>query len=168
MDTSIILDTNIIIYASDEPTKRQFLNNITTLQEKDFDLGISQFTRFEILKKASPPQKQKEMIELLDKFKSFTVTDEVLIISGILNTFYKSENIQREIDDGDLIIATTAILNQSLILTTNRIDFPTVFFEEVTVNPILYQKIPGLTRALAVYLLKPKSDLVEKLQKSFQ
>lgn len=156
----IILDTNIIVYLANEPTQWQFSDHLSNLRSEGFELAISRFTRFEILKKSEPKKKTDQLIKLLNIFKSVDVTDVVLLIAGMLNTFYKSENVQRQADDGDLIIAATALLNESFVLTANRIDYPISFFEEIKVNPILYQEMPGLTRALAIYLLKPKRDFI--------
>ncbi len=158
----VILDTNIISYASNLPTEKQFLEYLQNLQKDHYELIISQFSIHEVLKQ-SQPKNESKLIQLLNLFKTLEVTRDILILSGLINTFYKLESKDRKIEDGDLIIAATAFLNNSLILTANRNDYPTTFFEELQVKPILYQEIPGLTRTLTIYLLKPKSDLILKM-----
>lgn len=158
----VILDTNIISYASNTPTEKQFLEYLSDLQKDRHELIISQFSLYEILKQ-SKPKNESKLIQLLNLFRSLEVIKDVLVLSALLSTFYKSESKDRKIEDGDIIIAATAFLNNSLILTANRNDYPLTFFEEIKIKPILYQEIPGLTKTLTVYLLKPKSDLILKM-----
>lgn len=159
----IILDTNILIYAGNEPTEKAFIDLIHDLSKESFELVISKYSHFEILK-GSSSKNEKKLIKILNLFKSLEVTDKILVTAGIMQAIYTNERVQRKIEDGDLIISSTAFLNNSLLLTANRLDFPYPFFKEIRVNPILYQSmdIPGVTKTLTAFLLKPDIDLITK------
>lgn len=79
----------------------------------------------------------------------------------------KSVQGERKLHDGDVIIAATAFLSTSLILTANRNDFPYPYFEEVEVTPILYQldSQPGKTHCILLCLLNPNHEVITKYVK---
>lgn len=67
-----------------------------------------------------------------------------------------------EVEDGDKIIAASALLSNSVILTANAVDFPAPFFKEVERQYITFAMKRERTRTIVVYLLQPQIEITEQ------
>lgn len=154
----IFLDTNILVYLSQQSTREQILAKLKNYFAKDKKLAISRITRYEILRNDS--KDESALLKLLNLFETYEVNEKVLVFSAFMYSFFKEKDKDKKLDDPDVIIATTAFLNNSQILTTNSQDFHFPYFEEIEVTPILYSFKPGKTNCLLLSLLKPNISLL--------
>lgn len=156
----ILLDTCILQYSGRTPSASRFLKYLSILGERKFGLAISEFTIYELLQGTSKT-KEQELVKILKKFKQFKVTANVLMAAAQLSTLYRREKIpDSQISDGDKIIASTAILTGSLIVTANWNDFPRPFFIESEIKRIEYKK-KGKPVMIPVYLLSPDMIVIK-------
>jgi len=151
---SVILDSNILQYLNNSdiaPSLLIYLNEVITT---GYDLTISDITYFDLLP-GIPRSKEKQLSETLDAFRKFPVTQSVCTASGQLCTIYRSEKSEFDhIEVPDKIIAATAVLTNSLILTVNSNDYPRPFFNEVH-KKLIYYKRKDKENMLCIYLLRP-------------
>jgi predicted nucleic acid-binding protein len=160
---NILLDTNIIQYAGNAPSGIEFLKYLIELQKRHFGLAISDVSFFEILRNTTKKQEQ-EIITILNIFYRYFVSKEVLIAGAQLSTLYREHcNLKGDIDYGDIFIASTSILTNSLILTRNRKDFPFPFFIEAEVKTLYIIKSPGHTDGFTICLLTPNYEAIYRL-----
>lgn len=155
---SLILDSNIIIYLSQPWTEKQINNELASLRS-NYSMYLSQITRYEILK-SNEINKESKLPKSLNTFKSIEITEEILIISALFYRLFKKDH-DKNIQDPDVIIASTSFLIRSSILTVNRNDFPYPYFKEEKVTPILYNRVPHKTDCLLLTLLQPNTNLIK-------
>lgn len=159
---NILLDTNIIQYTGNAPTVNEFLSYLIELQGRNFGLAISDISVFEILRNTTIKQEQ-EIFALLKIFYRYFLSAEVLIASSRLSTLYREHCKGDNIDYGDILIASTSILTNSLILTRNRKDFPWPFFIEAEVKTLYISKSLGHTDGYTICLLQPNYEAIYRL-----
>jgi len=158
----IILDTNVFSDLNDKHIGIPLTEYLNDLISRGFDFAFSDISSYELLRGLSIEREQK-IIKLLSSYYRYYVTSEILIVSAQLDNLMKMEKIEvNKIDHGDKIIATTAILTGSLLLTANVRDFPWPFFHEVEYRPIFYQDGDKKTKCHAVSLLRPDFDLIKR------
>lgn len=156
----IILDTNILIYAENKDIVAELLKFLLELTQRGFGLAISDISIYESLRERTVGQ-EVEIINTLKLFPNYLITNEVLIASSRLSTLYKNEGVPiNQIEIPDKIIASTAILTNSLILTANINDFPRPFFSEAEKKYILYKK-RNKEQLLVVMLLQPDPVVIQ-------
>lgn len=160
---NILLDTNIIQYAGNTPTNLEFLRYIIELQNRKFGLAISHISVFEILRNATIKQ-ETEIFQILNIFYRYYLSEVVLIASARLSTLYREHcKLKGDIDYGDILIAATSILTNSLILTRNRKDFPFPFFIEAEVRTLHVSRSIGHTDGYTLCLLRPNYEAIYRL-----
>lgn len=160
---NIILDTNILKRIADIYSFSEFAKYITDLERRNGIFAISDFTLFELFRGATV-KVEHEIEPILTVFDKFIVTSEVLLAAARLETLYKMENIQpNDIEEGDKIIAGTALLNGCLILTSNGRDFPWPFFKEIERNLIEYKDKNKRTKYICVTLIQPDYDILTRM-----
>jgi predicted nucleic acid-binding protein len=124
----IILDTCILQYISNKKISGQLISYLASLVKKDFNLAISDISIQELLTNATIRQ-EKEGLALLSNFKNYQLESNILVSASQLSTLYNQRKIPNQnISVPDKIIASTAILSDSLIMTADINDFPRPFF----------------------------------------
>src|SRR3989344_2019823 len=151
----VILDTNIIKKIIDRYSVEEFAKYLSDLVKRNGTFVISDFTCFELVRGANLST-ENEVFPILNLVTRLLITTQVLFASARLETLYKLEDIQPStIEIGDKIIAATAILNSSFILTANGRDFPWPYFIEVERRIIEYKDKNKRTKCIPVSLLIP-------------
>lgn len=151
-----ILDTCIIDYSVKKHTKISAADLLTTLDKKH-SLYISVFTRFEAYRGANSATAAL-IKRVMVYFDTSPLNKECIDISAALYTCYESEpDIKKRIKnigDGDFIIGATSFSYNSLIITSNRNDFPYPYFTEVESYNIEY-KNGNIRKNIPVSKLRP-------------
>lgn len=156
----VIVDTNVIRYISKKEIAPILLNYLKELISRGFGLSISAITQFEMLEGA-PKEKEKDILAKLSLFKNYQIDFKVLVLSSWLSTLYNKEStIQNDQSSvADKIIASTAALTGSIILTADVNDFPRPFFKEVEEKLIIYKE-KNKTKLLVLQLLSPDKTVI--------
>lgn len=156
----IILDTNILQYTENKDIATALITFLSELVQRGFGLAISDVSKFESLCGTTISQEAK-IIETLKLFQNYQITDEVLIAASRLFTLYKNEGVPiSQVEVPDKIIASTAILNNSLVLTANISDFPRPFFSEAETKHVFYRK-NNKDNLLVVMILRPDLTVIQ-------
>src|SRR5436190_12815902 len=154
-EQKIILDTNIFSDIHDKNIGFSLTMYLLDLIKRGFGFALSDITIYELMRGLSK-EKEKKMLSFLSPYFSYYLTREVLITTAQLDNLMKMENINvNSVDHGDKIIAATAILTGSLILTANTRDFPWPFFHEVEYNPLFYNDHNKKKKCHMISLLSP-------------
>lgn len=157
----IILDTNIISYFSKIECKEKILEVLRYAVSLGYGLAISDITYFELFNEI-PVKKEQEMVSVLANISRIYVKKKILVAAAHLGSFYKEHNLPPEqFSPGDKIIASSAILTNSIIYTANARDFPTPFFKEIERKMIDYQN-KEYPVCLPTYFLEPQLDYINK------
>lgn len=161
----VILDTCILQYIGNNKILGGMLAYLLDLVKRGFGLAISEISYFELLSGATIKQ-EKNAVDLLDKFTRYLVDLRVLVAASQLSTlyFHQCRSEERSVQDislQDKVIASTAILTGSLILTANINDFPRPFFQEAEEKPIFY-KHRNKMQMLVLQLLRPNQVVIQQ------
>lgn len=165
---AIILDTNILQYITNENFGKQIEEYLLSLIASDHTLMISDITYAELLAGLKIEAETKPTM-WLSNFPSYAVTTSVLIASARLHTIYSLNELNPEqFSLGDRIIASTAILNGTYILTSNGNDFPRPFFLDAESKEIIYtiankKRKPEKRAMICLNLLKPNDPYIAEL-----
>lgn len=156
----LILDTNILQLAGSKPIERssQVIDYIVEIAKQDYERAISDITAYEALQRCSKA-KEKEVLKQMNLFTQLEVSKKVLVTTAWSADLYRGEKIpDSQISDCDKIIASTAILTGSLILTADGNDFPRPFFSEKEKRLVQY-KDKSRDLLNVIYLLEPDLDV---------
>ena len=108
-------------------------------------------------------ERERKMLNFLYSYFRYFLAAEVLIASAQLDNLFKMENINiGGVDHGDKMIAATAILTGSLVLTADVRGFPWPFFHEIEYNPLLHKDQNNKTKCHVIGLLRPDFDLIKR------
>ena len=136
---------------------------LNELSHRRFGFAISDVTVFELLCGATI-EKENLAIETLNLFNRYDVSIETWIAASHLLTLYSDKKIPNEqISPGDSIIAATAILTGSLILTGNADDFPRPFFDAGEKRNFIYKNKKSKEVLQVIYLMVPDYEVITKL-----
>ncbi|MCA9332584.1 hypothetical protein KDA00_01795 [Candidatus Saccharibacteria bacterium] len=130
--TLTLLDSCIIDYAAKDATRISCADLLSQLN-KTHSLGISLFTRFEAYRGTNNVTAGliKSVFEHLG---TAPVNKKCIDTAAALYTCYeKSESIKprlKSISDGDILIGASGFVFNTVIITSNRDDFPSPFFTE--------------------------------------
>lgn len=161
VQSHILLDTCILQYLGNKDFGGELLAYLTSLVDQKHIFAISQISISELLANMNVTQ-EKEGIEKLNIFTQYLVDSSTLHASARLSTVYKLENInENQISVGDKIIASTAILTDSMILTSNVNDFPRPFFRTVDEKLIFFTK-KNSKKMIVFQLLRPNYDILNQ------
>ena len=106
-----LIDSNIIIYhLNNESLATEFLLNNAN------QCAISQITYIEVLSFPFTPEQERDVKNLLERFKMIDVNKEIAI-QATMNRKIKKIKIP------DNIIASTAQVNNLILVTRNSLDF---------------------------------------------
>jgi predicted nucleic acid-binding protein len=159
---NLILDSNIIEYASNKYCSVELNPYLSDLLKRGFGFAISDITIFELLKGASV-KKENEMLQILNNFQRYYLTENVLTAASQIETLYKMESVDpKQMGYGDMFIAATSILTGSLILTANSRDFPSPFFQEVERLPLIYNERKNRARCILISILSPDINMINQ------
>jgi len=157
----IILDTCILQYFSKKQVSKELRAYLSDLMGRGFSLSISEISTCELLSGATIKQEQ-EGYQTLSVFKRYLIDSRSLITAAQVATLYHKEKIPNDkISIADRIVAATAILTGSLVLTADFYDFPRPFFSEAEKKPIFY-KVKNKDQMLVIYLLRPDLNIILK------
>lgn len=162
MSKILFFDTNIVNFAAatkgGEPRKTAFKNYLEKLFET-YEPAISCIVRYEVFS-GSDMKTALKVKEFTDKLRTFEADKTVLDFAAVLATCYKNHGSVKghnsAISDADKIIAATSLLvKDSCILTTDMNDFPRPLFVEEIRHSVSYKQEDGRQHTVEVYLLKP-------------
>lgn len=157
----ILLDTNIISGFSNQILGEKILDVLREIHNLGYGIAISDLTYFELLNEASL-EKEKKMIGALNGITRCYVKKNVLIAAAHLSSLYKEHGLQMtQFDNGDRIIAATAVLQNWIIFTTNGKDFPQPFFKEIDRRMLDYQSKEWPV-CVPSYFMEPQLDYILK------
>src|SRR5437016_8344897 len=124
----VIVDTCILIYAGSKQRSQSeaVINCLEEIAVSGYKLAISDFTIYEYLR-GLWGKEAEQVAEAIKRYETKIVSSQVLELASLLHGLYHDEGIDN-LSDGDKIIAATAILENSFVLTRNHRDFPTPFF----------------------------------------
>lgn len=158
----LIIDTNVFQNFSNKELAIHITNDITEAMNLGYVLAMSDFSYFELINSATV-EKERERMNAIGSLKKFRVNRKVLISAAHLGCLYQDD--QHTIsDEGDKIIAATAVLTGSMIYTFNRRDFPSPFFTTVATRYAEYAN-RGVPCVLPAFFLKPEIDFMAKKYK---
>lgn len=159
----LIPDTNIIQYAGSKPENRalKVANLILSKEKQSLTKAISLITCYEAVQRRNFIQ-EREILQKLNLYTQLEADRKVYLFAGWLSDFYRNEGIpESQLDDCDQVIAATCILTTSLLLTENRRDFPSPFFNEIE-NFNIYYTNKGREQIIKIYLLQPDVVILNK------
>lgn len=157
---TIILDTNIFSYISEPEVGSHVILYLVELLKRGFGFAYSDITIYELLR-GNTEKKEKEMLEILNPYFRYFLSENVILSAARLDNIMKAEKIEvNSVDHGDKFIAATAILTGSLILTTNARDFPWPLFHEAESKPLIFQNKNKKTKCYMTSLIRPDFDLI--------
>ena len=156
----IILDTNILQYLNNTDISKELIAYFSEIIKAGYtNFAMSDFSFFEAISGA-PKKDEEKLIELLSQIPRFEVKPETCVAAGQMATLYRIEKAEfQNIESGDKIIAATAILSGSLILTANCNDFPRPFFREFH-KRFVYYKRKNKDQMISIYLLQPDLEQI--------
>lgn len=141
------------------------MNDVLTAQiekwrGKNYDVGISELTYAELIDGAFL-NKEAQVIELLDQFYTFPITQRIVKGAGKLGSVYKQEfPSEKGISMGDKIIAATSVIYGCPVMTANAKDFPQPFFHVKNFANITYYK-ESKGKMIYIALLFPNYEYIK-------
>lgn len=159
---NIILDSNIIQYVVDKNSSEALAPYLMDFLDRGFGFAISDITIYELLKGANI-KNEAEMLQVLNVFQRYYLTDNVLVAAAQLETLYRMDSIEpKQVESGDKFIAATAVLTGSLILTANSRDFPSPYFQESERKPIIYTEKRNRSKCILISVLTPDITIINQ------
>ncbi len=157
---NIILDTNILFYLGDKFIKYELSRYLLVLNRMGFGLAISKVSIVELLS-GIPRINENGAIDKLNMFINYEIDHNVVIVTAQISTVYKNDKQVETgpIDIADRIIASTAILTGSLVMTADVNHFPRPYFVEKN-EKIFSYKEKNNTKIRVIQLLQPNSSLI--------
>lgn len=157
----ILIDSCILIYCGSEKLSESFKQLLRLLTTNNNSLAISELCGFEVLKNCQNKQNIDYYFKLIDYLHNVKINKDILIRAARLYNLYSFKKEAREHMDkfdkekstGDLIIGSTAIQHNSLLLTSNLKDFPLPYWEIVAHDYMVYEHNSRFN-VLNRYLLK--------------
>lgn len=164
---NLILDTNIIQYITDDFVSKELIPYLLTLRDKGYTENISTVSVFESIKGLKRVDEPK-LLGFIAAFPKYEVDERVLTAAARLHNLYNQDKSVPSdgISSEDKIIAATAIITNSFVLTANINDFPRPYFNEIEKEKLIYQNKKQKDVMLCVEVLQPdfeylKSVLIE-------
>lgn len=158
-ESKVILDTNILQYLNGSVFADDLLGYIDELTDANASLNISAISISEILSGCTTKQEQ-EAFEVLERFSKHTISEEILVVAGKLQNLYKTFGVEESrISLADRIIAATAYVTGSDVLTADVNDFPRPVFREKH-EEIFYYRRKNKTNIQVVQVLSPNFALL--------
>lgn len=158
----LIIDTCVIQHsASSEKSKSvNLLTLFQNLTKDNFRLAISEYSVYENLINLRS-KKAAVAFDLLKSYEWKSVSTEVLIFASRLKSLYHIEKVDY-MNDGDVIIGTTAFLEKGYVLTENHRDFPHPFFITEKSISLSYKLGDRVHKTLDLAIYKPQISLITR------
>jgi len=156
----LLIDTCIFDHIANSELSVQIFAIAGDAINKGYALSLSLFSIFEMVNTSTVENELKAMAAI-QGMKRFKINQSVLLAAGRLGEFYKREGSDKEPEDGDKIIAATAVIYNCVIFTTNGRDFPQPFFN-VIAKPILTYTSKGKEIMLPAYLIEPDINVITR------
>lgn len=161
-----IFDSCVIQDLGSSEIKQEITPIIKQILKDGFKTSISQYSIYELLRHATR-KVENERREALNSFKRYHISEEVLVIAALLYTLYKNEDLDGGIDDGDKIIAATAISINATLLTRNPRHFPAPLFDDMNEGyfkktTIDYDKQKKRPKTTYLHFLKPDYEAIQR------
>ena len=155
-----VLDTNILQYLKSSTFLSGLKDFVSALVDSGNTLKISEVSVLELLSGCTPMQ-EATSLSILGQFERYSIDAKILTVAARLQNIYRSLEVESgQISMGDKIIAATAIVMGTDILTANVNDFPRPLFKEKHEELFLFKK--GYKTCLqVVQILSPNWELVE-------
>jgi len=144
------------------------LKELTEVEGAIVSFIIPDIVRYELISGANP-EKRKKVHEKLEKFKSLSVSKDVLLLAALFDKMYETPMVERTDKKpagmrhgvGDNILAATIFKESTLFLTANDRDFPGPFFKNIRWYEIKYhkEKRPACTYYT---LLAPEREIIKR------
>lgn len=158
-EASVILDTNILQYLNCSAFLKDLLEYLDSFVDFGKTLKVSEISILEILSGCAPRQ-EEEVFDVLARFPKQPISEEVLITAGRLQNIYRAYGIEESrISLADRIIASTAFVTSSDIVTSDVNDFPRPVFKESHEELFFYRR-KNKTNVQVVQVLSPNFDLM--------
>ena len=157
----IILDTCIVQYTSDKFIGVDLLKYLVQLSQRGFGLAISAISIYELLSGTTEKQ-ETDGLSILNLFKKYYFDDNLLLAASQLSTLYEKEKVpSQNISVPDKLIAATAVLTGSLVMTADINDYPRPFFDTAEEKLFFYTK-KDRTNMRVIQLLRPNSVVINQ------
>lgn len=129
------------------------------LSQEKTKFFISSVSIYELINGANK-DKQEKVYETIKSYERFEISDEVLVLAGMLEKTYRTENYLNRLffSDMDKIISATCILENTKLITGDRNGFPAPFFTEVSWQRIDYHKNKPVSQWICI--LEPNLDRI--------
>lgn len=158
-EASVILDTNILQYINCSAFLEDLLRYLDSFVDSGKTLKVSETSIMEILSGYSVKQ-EKEVFDVLARFPKQAVSEEILVTAGRLQNIYRTYGIEdTRISLADRIIASTAYVTGSDLITADVNDFPRPVFKEKH-EELFYYRRRNKTNIQVVQVLSPNIDLM--------
>lgn len=158
----ILLDSCIIEYLLNTDLNRNISDYLQTVDDGSDLQAISEITYSELTEGAFK-HKEERVFTFLNKFTTFPVNRRVIVGSGKLGTLYRMSNIDvKRIGLADKLIASTAIIQNHAIITSNLRDFPVPYFLISNQKNITIRK-RGKNILLPIATLTPNYPYINQL-----
>lgn len=155
----LFIDTCVIQAAgSKEKTKSEIILKSLKENAESYGLVISEFSVYENLH-GLWGKRAVDASRLLRSYERKAVSDKVLLLASVLGGLYYVAK-QDGPDDGDKIIAATAILEKGFIFTENHRDYPHPFFKTEKSIPLTYLTAGKYVKTIDLAIYKPDITLI--------
>ena len=154
----VLLDTCILQYLDKKGLRDDLFKVLDELERKKNILRVSDYTTFELFS-GCYQETEKSLVPIWKKYKRYIVNTRVLTQAAHFSTVLDSKKYNSP-SAGDKIIGMTALLTNSLVLTSDSRGFPRPFFSEEYIFIIIRRKKKKLV-PLVFYFLKPEIRLTQ-------
>lgn len=155
----IVLDTNIFEHLGNSELYPQIISLLQDARNQGYGISMSIYTLLELIDTASVENEAKA-ISATNGVKRFKINQRILIAAGHLGCLYKDDEVNKQPEKGDKILAAISLLHNAVIFTTNERDFPVPFFNVLSKPLLKYTKPDGREVFLVSYFLEPDADLI--------
>lgn len=160
--TYVLLDSCIIEYWLDKNIAPAMTRLTKNLFGDKIKIAISEVTFSELINGAYK-DKERKVISLLESFTSFPLSKRVILGSGKLGSVYKEFNkdLHKAADIADRMIASTSIVYNIPIMTSNIRHFPHPFFTSIRSDNITYKTSEkSCERIICFEIIKPNYPVI--------
>lgn len=158
----IILDSSIFEHLKNAELKTQILNELAEALKKQYRLSFSIYTLLELVDTATV-ENELEAMNVTHGLKRFHLKQDIMLGAGHLGCLYTEDGLEskQQPQKGDKIIGATAILNDTLIFTTNGRHFPRPFFKTIYKPLFKHTKPDGREVFIVGYFIEPDHTVIQ-------
>jgi len=128
----ILIDTNVLVYCSDGSYGKEAKKLLRMLANNNNKLATSELSCFELIKNAFDRKYRDYYLSLINYIDNHPVTPSTIMNGwNIYHAYIQESSNKKSIGSLDILIGSTAVTNNALLLTGNRKDFPMPFWKLV-------------------------------------